>query len=428
MVKVVRTGFSQMMDFKKKSLQTIEWIINSGIRYQYPENNINAFYESYNTHNKRYSFLYCEVTGYAINFLLNFHQREKNNKYLELAQRAGDFLVRYQCKQGKATGAIPWTVEKGREHHHYYSFDTAMCLIGLINLYSTTKEQKYFVSAVLAADWLINFAQNKNGSFKALFDSHQNVFDNKLLENAWSGDGGCLHIKHIIGLLKTFKMTGQSKYLTSAKKTLTWAKKMQNEDGAFKIREDSDIIFTHAHCYATEGIIYAYIHFDDNDYKKIILDSADWLLKAQNQDGSFFDYYGLPGILTRFIKTKKIIKKIHNGFFTIDSNAFLKIKRTDATAQAARIMLFAYVLTHNIEYQDAAAKSLDFLDKMQIQDHSSSQNGAVCFGLLDLPGIKKRSHKYPSWSGMFMADAMYYMFILQQKINIKPCNIRDQIF
>ena len=77
-----------MLDFKKKSLQTIEWIINSGIRYQYPENNIDAFYESYNTHNKRYSFLYCEVTGYAIKLLLNFQQREKNNKYLFHFQNA----------------------------------------------------------------------------------------------------------------------------------------------------------------------------------------------------------------------------------------------------------------------------------------------------------------------------------------------------
>jgi len=406
-----------------------EWIVNSGIHFKDSKNNFDAFYESYNKNKKNYSFIYCEITGYAINFLLNFYKRKKEKNILEIAKRAGDFLVFSQGKEGNIKGAIPWTVnERGKSHHLYYSFDTSMCLSGLVDLYLITKEKKYLKSAIMAADWIISKAQDKDGSFKALYNTRQNSFYNDSSEKIWSGNNGCLHIKHIIGLLKIYEITNHKKYLKSMNKLLGWSRKMQNRDGSFKAIRDENFIFTHAHCYATEGIIFAYKYFKDEKYIKSILDSAAWLLKVQNKDGSFFDYYELPNIPMRFIRTKNIIKKMYHGTIKGESNAIIKIKRTDATAQAARIMLFAHLLNHNMKYKKAAKKAVTFLQKMQSNSKNKNERGAVCFSLLDLIGLKRKSILYNSWSSMFAANAMYYMNRINNKENMGISNFIDNLF
>ena len=104
------------------------WIINSGIHFIDDNKKVDSFYESYNKHKKEYSFLYCEITGYAINFLLNFFKRNDDKSILDLAKRAGDFLVLNQAQHGDHKGAIPWTVtETGESHHLFYSFLVFPC-------------------------------------------------------------------------------------------------------------------------------------------------------------------------------------------------------------------------------------------------------------------------------------------------------------
>lgn len=406
------------MNATKETAQSIvTWLLNTGIRYVNEDKKLTAFYESYNKNKQAHSFIYCEITGYAINFLLGLYSRDKNNEYLEIAKRAGDFIIYYQSKSGISKGAVPWTIDsEGNPHSIYYSFDTAMCVNGLADLYKVTHDEKYLISAVSAADWLLR-AQNTNGSFKAVYNAEKMSYDSKILEKTWSGDNGCLHIKHLIGLLKIYRLTKDKKYLESIKTLLNWSMEIQMQNGAFKAIPEEIYTFTHSHCYATEGLIYAYCYFKDDDYKKSIIKSSEWLLESQNRDGSIYDYYNLPIFFTKLINLKSFLKRVYTGLVRIDSNAVVRIKRTDAVAQAARIFLFAYLLTKNIKYLNAAKKALCFVKNMQSNSKNNNEKGAICFSLLDFGTTKIKSELYTSWSSMFGVNAMsYFDDIVKEKI------------
>lgn len=406
-----------------------EWIINSGIHFVDASQKFDAFYEAYNKHKKQYSFLYYEITGYAVNFLLNLFKKNKDSKILALAKRAGDFLVLYQAQQGSHRGAGPWTVtETGESHHLHYTFDAAMGMSGLADLYKFTQDEKYLKSAVMAADWLINEAQNPDGSFKSVYDSKQAAFDSQLLENDWSGDRGCLHIKHIRGLAKVQALTGKQELLEGMDKTMRWSQEIQKETGAFPARADQDYIFTHAHCYALEGLISAYPIFKENKILEAFLKAVEWLVAAQNPDGSFYDYYGLPGLGKRLSASHNILRSIYHGTITVDSNRIIRLKRSDATAQAARIFCISYTVDQQKKYLQAAEKAMGFISDMQSKDSSREENGAVCFGCLDLGGFKKRSALYPAWSSMFAGNAYEFLELMHTKENISCTDLLDRLF
>lgn len=418
-----------LSDFSHAIERITNWILDSRIHSRHVFRNADAFYESFHSGKKKYSFLYCEITGYAINFLLNLYKIKQEEYFLNTAKKAGNFLVRFQAKEGNLRGAIPWNVnEDGNSHHCYYSFDTGVCLNGLADLYLVTGENQYLQSAVMAADWLICQAQNDDGSYRAVFDRSQNIFNRFMLLKYWSGDRGSLHIKNIRGLIKAYKITRNEEYLKSIRKTISWSKNIQDEDGFFPAAQGKDFIFTHAHCYAIEGIISAFIYFNDADCRGQILAAADWLLKTQNRDGSFYDYYHLPNIFLRLRSSDSRVKRIYHGVITVDSQKIFRIKRTDATSQASRIFAFAYLLTQKSRYKRAGLKALAFIIKMQSGSPNKNETGGIRFGRLDFMGIKRKSKLYTSWSGMFAANAMYLLGQILNNRNIDPAQFNGLIF
>jgi hypothetical protein len=86
------------------------------------------------------------------------------------------------------------------------------------------------------------------------------------------------------------------------------------DDGSFKIGDNSGTIVTHPHCYATEGLLYAYHTLERRELLEAARKSGAWLAKAQNSDGSFYLSYD---------GGKKTERE--------------KVKATDSTAQATRI-------------------------------------------------------------------------------------------
>jgi len=411
-----------MDNYREKTAMAIKWFLDSPIRCSLEGGSIEAYHEAYDSNRDDYTILYCEITGYALSFLSSLYKIKKDEAYLESAKKAGDFLVRAQLKDGEAKGAIPWTVlEKGRPHHHYYTFDTAMCITGLADLFMATEDSTFLDSASMAADWLVNCAQNDDGSFNALYNAKDSRFDNELLCGEWSDSRGSLHIKHLIALLKLYKITQNEFYLKSARKLLNWSEKMQYENGSFMASEKVPFTFTHAHCYATEGLAYGLLYLKDEECGKRIVKSADWMLKNQNRDGSWFDYYGLPSIATRMLKTKNRCRTIRTAMKYADSNRLLRIKRTDATAQGTRILMLAHLIDNNDAYLRGAEKALGFISSMQSASNETGKKGGLCFSMLDLGVVKKRSVLYTSWSTLFSVSAMIY-FDLIGSTNAPDCS------
>jgi len=122
------------------------------------------------------------------------------------------------------------------------------------------------------------------------------------------------------------------------------------------------------------------------------------------------------------------VKRIYHGTITVDSQKIIRIKRTDATSQAARILVFVYIITQNSRYKKAALKALDFINKMQSRSLNKNENGGICFGRLDFMGIKRKSKLYTSWSGMFAANAMYLLGQIQDNRNIDPDHFNEILF
>ncbi len=70
----------------KRHELVFDWITHSGICYAGPQKNMVAFYESYNALKRKYSFLYCEITG--------------GIQYLDAAKKTLDWSRKMQKKNG----------------------------------------------------------------------------------------------------------------------------------------------------------------------------------------------------------------------------------------------------------------------------------------------------------------------------------------
>ena len=81
---------------------------------------------------KKYQYVYNEITGYAINAFVNLYKRLGQEKYLEYAKNAADYLIRLQEKDDNIFeyGAIShsMTLPDLRTVKNYYSFDNAIIL------------------------------------------------------------------------------------------------------------------------------------------------------------------------------------------------------------------------------------------------------------------------------------------------------------
>jgi uncharacterized protein YyaL (SSP411 family) len=189
-----------------------------------------------------------------------------------------------------------------------YSFDTGVYASGLFDLYALTKKEAYLNEAEKSLRWIFS-----------LWNRRQFAAVNKVPKNRDWYHVPSVHLsKLVIPLIKASAHFNDQEYMRTAFELLKKCKRLQNEDGGFRINESSKRIMTHPHCYATEGVLYAYHTSRRQELLEVAKKSATWLRKAQNLDGSFNLSYG------------------------VDKNTSLeqrrnRIKATDSTAQATRI-------------------------------------------------------------------------------------------
>ena len=70
-------------------LKVAEWLVNSGIQ---AENG--GYYAWFNSTEARYSFLYSEITGYAITSLLFLNKLFRDEHYLLSAKKAANWIIK----------------------------------------------------------------------------------------------------------------------------------------------------------------------------------------------------------------------------------------------------------------------------------------------------------------------------------------------
>jgi len=384
------------IDQKDESIKTglnlaVNWLLNSRIQDYFgnpePESGFAGWYD---LERKEYPFIYGEITGYGIETLLYLHDKEKKAVYLEKAVRAGNWLIKnmqYDGRDPKAKGAFLWKYfPDGSLDTFVYSFDTGMCVTALVDLFQATGDHKFLDSAIVAAEWLIDVMQNGDGGFEACYDLQNRSF----VEGKWSRNPGSYHAKISIGLLKLYNITQTTKLLRSVNSLCNWVLKFQEPDGRFKTNEGFGDIYMHAHCYATEGLLYASKELGDKKLEETALRGAKWLIKAQNANG---------GISRWYFQTNE---------FSVDEN-------TEALAQAIRLWLMTHLLDGSF-FPESVEKGLSRLLSLQCLDTEDNRaQGGFHYAILDgklVPHIN-------CWATLFSIQALQmYLDWKAQKLSL----------
>ena len=378
------------------------WLSQSGIRNSNQNTPIfGSFNRQYDCTHKTYDLVYNEITGYGISALVCLYLYTDNQQYLRMAFEAADYLLSIQCLDStlEEYGGIPHSLflNGSQCNQQYYTFDNAMCLQGLIDLYTLTNNKQYLKGSSLVADWLITM-QIADGSFLAMYDAETKLKEHP--SQLFAGDRGCLHAKHAIGLLKLADASGSNKYTERARKVCDWVLSLQRENGAFGANPDRRYVFAHAHCYATEGILYAYYALERNEFLQAALKAGEWLLQAQKSNGALLKNYS--------DKTVRIHRRIIKSFSAT--------RVTDATSQAVRIFCILYGLTGDNKFLEGAQRAITFLTTMQCLDSPDvNMRGGFYYQITKSPFRRTLSNIMPAWCTMFALQAMYYYQIMKQE-------------
>ena len=253
---------------------------------------------------------YPEITGYAISLCSILYDREKDTRFLDRAETC----AKYMTKITKA-GGVPCLRD-----NILYTFDTGVYVSGLFDLYSLIEKQVYLTETEKSLKWLCSLWNKRQFAAVDRFPE----------EKDWYHVPSVHLLKLVVPFMKASKYLEDEKYMETALKLLAKYLQVQNEDGSFKINESSKVILTHPHCYATEGLLYAYNASKRQEFLEAAKKSSNWLCKTQNSDGSFYLYYNTGTVADVRYKRKKI-------------------RATDSTAQATRIWKLLGVNREGIE-------------------------------------------------------------------------------
>ena len=373
----------------------LNWLSQSDIRHRegMARGGVN---QGYNWQERSYPFVYSEITGYAVSMFVHAYRWTEQEHYLTLAQEAAGFLMRLHAKgvaKGEpAQGAIAhgFSLPELTLRHQYYSFDVAMCLQGLLDLYAIEPTTKLEEAAKAMGDWLIYEMQKPSGAFLAMYNA--DTGEREHLGDNFFDDFGCLHAKHAIGLLKLGLVTKEEHYTSAAKRVCDWVLGLQDKDGAFRANGRSKEVVSHPHCYATEGLLFAHYALKTERYLEAARRAGEWLLSAQNSTGSISIAYkrGLWRMKRRL------------------NELFFPKPVTDATAQAIRIWLILYYIDQDERFLAAAHKAASFLVQMQETSPSDPNAQGGFYFWPDHPIMF-------TWATMFAVDALYALEHLERK-------------
>ena len=228
----------------------LDWLTRSDIRHA----NGNTLArggvsQGYNWKERRYPFIYSEITGYAISTFVNAYRWTNDEIYLAAARQAAGFLLHLQTLAAGdgCPGAIPHglTWPDLTPRRQYFSFDVAMCLQGILDLHALDQAPELARAAQGMSDWLLTHMQQRNGSFWSMYDGATGSVADVTAD--FFSDGGCLHAKHAIGLLKMEQVIGNGAYAAAARQVCDWVLGLQDADGAFRATERDRQVISHPH-------------------------------------------------------------------------------------------------------------------------------------------------------------------------------------
>ena len=335
----------------------INWLLNSGVLIKNSNKKLNGgVYAGYDLSNKEWQFIYCEITGYSISTFCMLYTKYKKKKFLDYAFENANFLIKHQINDVNLPnfGSFPEGLDSKtfKTRNRHYTFDAAMCIQGLLDLYSIKKDVKLLQSALKAGNWLLKM-QNSSGSFLAYYDS----LTKEILHPGpyFYLDESCLHAKNAIALIKLYQFTNEDKFKNAAIKLCDWVLELQEKDGSFWANNYKSHVYTHAHCYATEGLIYAESILKIKRYDQSVMKACQWL--KDNIHNKTNTIIGSHKISKKF----NSVEKNSTRFIFNLIRKFIPRKEIaiDATMQSARLLIYKSLNDPNSEYFQVANELIE---------------------------------------------------------------------
>jgi hypothetical protein len=259
------------------------WLLHSGIQRTDPvlgtPGGVRAWFDRTKG---TYSFLYSEITGYAITSLVNFYNYQADPFYLDRAELAADWLIREAMEP---SGAVLCRQHDTGWDRTRYAFDAGMVMNGLVNLYKRTAKPRHLAAAQAIGDWLTGSMQRSDGGFFSKLNSETGEPHNT--GEKWSTISGSFLVKLAIGLLNLADATGDGRYTEAAKKLCGWGLGLQQADGRFPSAQSSSNTFLHPHCYTAEGLLVAGQVLGEQSWAEAVAKAVAWIAPRQLADGEF---------------------------------------------------------------------------------------------------------------------------------------------
>ena len=352
------------------------WIFNSGlIITDSNDNNYGGVYSFYDETNKKYSFLYPEITGYSISACSFLYKLEKNENYLKLAKASSQWLMKiFDEHNGIIQG-----IDDSNPHRKKlaYSFDTAICAKGLLDLHSITNDSQILQNAEKLINWMLESIE-PNGTVMPYMELETKKFSQS--NDVWYKQKGCLHIKTCIPLLQLYKISKKENLIQTAEQICDNFKLFQNNDGSFMIHGDTKIINLHTQSYAIEGLLFAYSVTKKQDYLTSCQKALNWCMSNIENDGSIPLWFN----------------------FKDKSKAIYPI------AQIIRLMILTDKILNSNQYSASINKLVKFIFSLQALTLDNKTNGGFYEEFYKSVFVWKKRSKLNSWGSLFALQALYW--------------------
>ncbi|HET6373807.1 MAG TPA: prenyltransferase/squalene oxidase repeat-containing protein, partial [Candidatus Polarisedimenticolia bacterium] len=227
---------------------------------------------------------YTEITGYGISLFAFLQRTRGDTSFNGAARAAADYLLSVQTSDG----AYPHLPDPASPSARgpLYAFDTGVCIVGMARLAKASKEARDRESVLAAGKWLLGM-QRGDGSFSSMQREDGVVVD----PGGFYGDGSCIHAKNAIALLELHALSGGEQWREAAVRACDHVLTLQAPDGAFWSVPDRRYVFTHAHCYACEGLLFAGELLGEERFTAAARRGIAWLAATQQAEGGWLSHY-----------------------------------------------------------------------------------------------------------------------------------------
>ena len=220
-------------------------------------------------------YVYPEIMGYYASLCAERARHAGGERWLEFGVQVGAAIVGELTPRGALSRA-------GIE----YAFDTAIGLHGLLRVQQVERSARFADAAQRMTDFLVAGLAEREVSWR----------DGRPVRDldSWSHSFGASAIKIPMALETAGAALGRRDALELAARVREQGVAAAWRDGAFRINGERRWVYMHAHCYATEGLIFASRAASALPIE--VRESAEFLARVQSADGGLPCWHERPDV------------------------------------------------------------------------------------------------------------------------------------